>query len=58
MNKERENRKSEEKERRTSKKSNGCTPSFYVDCLRGEFYFAFNVIEKSSSDIYSSYPYA
>ena len=27
----RENRKSEEKETRRSKKSNGCTPSSYVD---------------------------
>ena len=30
-NKERENRRSEEKE----KKSNGCTPSFYVDFFGG-----------------------
>ena len=66
-NKERENRVSEEKERRRSKKkqnktkqkNNGCTPSFYVDlCLRGELYFGFNVIQKSSSDIYFSYPCA
>ena len=51
-NKERENGVSEEKERRRSKKkSNGCTSSFYVDfCLRGGLYFGCNVIQKSSSD--------
>ena len=51
-NKERKNRKSEEKETRRRKKSDGCTLSFYVDffgdsfvkekknCLRGEFCLA------------------
>ena len=45
--------------KKTKQKNNGCTPSFYVDlCLRGELYFGFNVIQKSSSDIYFSYPCA
>ena len=33
--------------------------SFYVDfLLLGELHFGFNVIQKSSSDIYFSYPCA
>ena len=57
-NKERENRVSEEKERRRGKKKrNGYTASFFFNfCLRGEPYFGCNVIQKSSSDIYFSYP--
>ena len=34
------------------KKANDCTVSFYVDF----FIFGCNVIQKSSSDIYFSYP--
>ena len=36
-NEERENKKSEEKERTRRKKSNGCTPSFYVDFFGDSF---------------------
>ena len=36
-NKERKNRKSEEKETRRRKKSNGCTLSFYVDFFGDSF---------------------
>ena len=62
-NEERENRKSEGERKQEKKKSNGCTPSSYVDfsgdfflkekdCLRGELYFGCNVIKKSSLSIY------
>ena len=36
-NEERENKKSEEKERTRRKKGNGCTPSFYVDFFGDSF---------------------
>ena len=67
-NKERKNRKSEEKETRRRKKNDGCTLSFYVDffgdsflkekknLFEGRVLFGCNVIQKSSSDIYFSYP--
>ena len=56
-NKERENRVSEEKERRRRKRKTMAALLVFLDlCLRGEPYFGCNVIQKSSSDIYFSYP--
>ena len=51
-NKETKNSRSEEK-----KKSNGSTASFFFTSV-WEPYFGCNVIQKSSSDIYFSYPCA